>query len=403
MREKNRKPIASYIKLPQFTTMNVIDGQAGLIIYASLIFYSLTIDNILNIIVLLILAGVTIATLTGDNGLLTKAGNVKNASEEATALEKIQIEVAGSYGLDGKIDIENQLNQNLKRINGLKYNNSEIDLNDSDKRINNLPATVEVDGYKYDILENGKIEKTPDYNKLKSMYGNVLKGYDAGKNLENSKKINEWRLFYVDEENREVFIIAQNRIPATGIPTSSSKNSIEYVGTNSFKELECDYGIKYNQLWLSKCTTENTAASTKAVLYLCDPKNWEDYYIGGKAKYAVGGPTEEIFVASFYNVQVKDLNNESYNGDGASIRSAGRGGYPQVISSGVTQSVKEKLYNVGSHYWIASPSGESSHVRALAPGGDINYYEHTNGGVGYRPLVCIPASSIKINENELSI
>ena len=51
MREKNRKPIASYIKLPQFTTMNVIDGQAGLIIYASLIFYSLTIDNILNIIV----------------------------------------------------------------------------------------------------------------------------------------------------------------------------------------------------------------------------------------------------------------------------------------------------------------------------------------------------------------
>lgn len=51
MREKNRKPIASYIKLPQFTTMNVIDGQAGLIIYASLIFYSLTIDNILNTII----------------------------------------------------------------------------------------------------------------------------------------------------------------------------------------------------------------------------------------------------------------------------------------------------------------------------------------------------------------
>ena len=64
MRGKNRKPIASCLKLPQFTTMNVIDGQAGLILYASLIFYSLTIDNILNIIVLLILAAVSIATLT---------------------------------------------------------------------------------------------------------------------------------------------------------------------------------------------------------------------------------------------------------------------------------------------------------------------------------------------------
>ncbi len=83
MRGKNRKPIASCLKLPQFTTMNVIDGQAGLIVYASLIFYSLTIDNILNIIVLLILAGVSIATLTGDNGILTKAQTAKEKSETA--------------------------------------------------------------------------------------------------------------------------------------------------------------------------------------------------------------------------------------------------------------------------------------------------------------------------------
>ena len=49
MRENNRKPIEKCRKkLPQFTTMNVIDGQAGLVIYSSLIFYSLTIDNILN-------------------------------------------------------------------------------------------------------------------------------------------------------------------------------------------------------------------------------------------------------------------------------------------------------------------------------------------------------------------
>ena len=67
MREKDRNSIERIIKFPQFTTMNVIDGQAGLVIYSSLIFYSLTIDNILNIIVILLLAGVTIATLTGDN------------------------------------------------------------------------------------------------------------------------------------------------------------------------------------------------------------------------------------------------------------------------------------------------------------------------------------------------
>ena len=46
---------------------------------------------VITIIVLLILAGVTIATLTGDNGLLTKAGEAKNASEKANIHEKVQL------------------------------------------------------------------------------------------------------------------------------------------------------------------------------------------------------------------------------------------------------------------------------------------------------------------------
>ena len=52
--------------------MNVIDGQAGLVRYYSLIFYSLTINNILNIIILLILAGVTISAIV-NGGLIGRA------------------------------------------------------------------------------------------------------------------------------------------------------------------------------------------------------------------------------------------------------------------------------------------------------------------------------------------
>ena len=91
MREKNRNSIEIEKMLPQFTTMNVIDGQAGLMSYSSLIFYSLTIDNILNIIVLLILAGVTITTLTGENGILTKASEAKSQTEVATEKEQVGI------------------------------------------------------------------------------------------------------------------------------------------------------------------------------------------------------------------------------------------------------------------------------------------------------------------------
>ena len=88
MREKNRKPIASIKKLPQFTTMNVIDGQAGLISYFSLIFYSLTIDNILNIVILIILATITINAAFGEGGLIEKAQQAKNLTEESTISEQ---------------------------------------------------------------------------------------------------------------------------------------------------------------------------------------------------------------------------------------------------------------------------------------------------------------------------
>ena len=71
--------------------MNVIDGQAGLIICASLIFYSLTIDNILNIIVLLILAGISISMLSGDNGILQKTTEAKTETEKSQEQEIVTL------------------------------------------------------------------------------------------------------------------------------------------------------------------------------------------------------------------------------------------------------------------------------------------------------------------------
>ena len=152
MRENNRNSIEKCRKkLPQFTTMNVIDGQAGLISYFSLIFYSLTIDNILNIIVLLILAGVTIATLTGDNGILTKAQEASENTKRANAEEQVKLAVQASYGTDGKINMDT-LNNELKKIDNLTYKGSPI--SDSNK-ITSLPDTVNVDGYDVTINRNG--------------------------------------------------------------------------------------------------------------------------------------------------------------------------------------------------------------------------------------------------------
>ena len=51
---------------------------------------------VITIIVLLILAGVTIATLTGDNGILTKTNNAKAQTDEAAEREAIGIAYNGA-------------------------------------------------------------------------------------------------------------------------------------------------------------------------------------------------------------------------------------------------------------------------------------------------------------------
>ncbi len=101
---------------------------------------------------LLILAGVTIATLTGENGILTKATEASKKTGQASAEEQVQLEVTASIGTDGKINIED-LNDNLGNIEGLTHEEESI----VDNPIEKLPATVVVDGNKVIIREDGSV------------------------------------------------------------------------------------------------------------------------------------------------------------------------------------------------------------------------------------------------------
>ena len=75
---------------------------------------------VITIIVLLILAGVTIATLTGENGILTRAADASKKTGQASAEEQVQLEVTASIGTDGKINT-GDLNDNLGNIEGLTH------------------------------------------------------------------------------------------------------------------------------------------------------------------------------------------------------------------------------------------------------------------------------------------
>ena len=131
---------------------------------------------VITIIVLLILAGVTIATLTGDNGILKKAGDAKTQTEQAKEDENLKIAIAGSYGTDGKLNLKD-LKDNLEN-QGISYTGG-----------NEFPLEVTVNGEKKKIDANGNVtvklesvadSKTKgtvfnDVTTLEDTYGNQVK------------------------------------------------------------------------------------------------------------------------------------------------------------------------------------------------------------------------------------
>ena len=86
---------------------------------------------IITIIVLLILAGVSIAMLTGDNGILTQAQNARNRTEEAQDVEKIKLAVSeaqiGENGYEelNQNNLQKALNSQFKERNVVATDNGD--------------------------------------------------------------------------------------------------------------------------------------------------------------------------------------------------------------------------------------------------------------------------------------
>jgi len=107
---------------------------------------------VITIIVLLILAGVTIATLTGDNGILTKAQSAKKVSTDAEIEEKVKLAViASKINESNTVDTDELTTELNNQFGNDGWEKAEIDEN-------TWKVTVNGKSYKID-LTTGAIEK----------------------------------------------------------------------------------------------------------------------------------------------------------------------------------------------------------------------------------------------------
>ena len=354
---------------------------------------------VITIIVLLILAGVTIATLTGDNGILNQAGKAKDKTTEAEAIERVQVEVAGSYGIDGTIDKE-QLNKNLKNINGLIYN--EKPLSDSNK-IANLPATVTLNGYYIVINANGGVEKIPEIiAKIRAnpqaYYGKKVTNYKAS-----DSDTNTYRIFYVDKDN--YFKDGYNTIYLKADYTGGGSCSTSYDASQTLIK-------RMNPLWATKGNTVAAKTTTisneneQAAAWLCDPSKWTAYCDTDKANYAIGGPSVEMYVKSY---------NQTHGDDALGCQ------YQTNTVPGYIYKVKDTIQNSGwytnddtldysmtyksmycgqngnktGYWWLASPSAYISSRVCSVDGFRARLDSYRYSGIyGVSPLVSLKSSFI---------
>ena len=355
---------------------------------------------VITIIVLLILAGVSISLVVGNNGVLTQATNAKEETQKATALEMVELEVAGSYGLDGKIDLDH-LKTNLMRINGIKYNSKQIT---NDTIINEFPVIVNVDGNNIEINENGKVSKVAIGNsaEIAGDSGNIGKAVNYEGDYSSIGTGTGWQILYADSKN--VYIITTGYLTATGL---WSAESTKYSGTSDFLDLTNFPAVEDG--WFNKVYDNGTflynsnKPNMKAIEYILDSSvsKWKDLK-NDKAKWAIGSPTMELLVASYNAVNTSNkVTIEDLVADG--------NGYAQTFSGGLTKT-DNRPWNHGTDYWLASPSyWSNTNIHAVLTSGECKVIsKQYNLNYALRPVICLKSSTVltwndSTNKYDLSV
>ena len=181
---------------------------------------------VITIIVLLILAGIAIAMLTGNNGILDKTTTAKHKTEEAEVKEAVELMVQ-----DYNIGKHTNQEENIK-----KYFQKQAARGEISRIVDNKDNTytVEKDGYQVLIDENGKIQSVNEKEKVEvtEVWYKIdettlhLSSYDLGgyTKYDESLSTPEWAGQNASNTSPITKIVFENKIAPT-----STKSWFQYL------------------------------------------------------------------------------------------------------------------------------------------------------------------------------
>lgn len=353
---------------------------------------------IITIIVLLILAGVSISLVIGDNGILNQAVNGADRTNIESAIEKIEMEVIASYDETGQINIDT-LKSNLEK-------NLEIDTSNFGE---NLPSgNIKLNNFDFFIDENGEVINGIRLSSIitSNNYGDYI-NYPIDLNEDNNFN-NDWRIFYNNGKN--IFLIASDYIKGNSKYLDLNSAEMYFYGNynsnffysvywynpnNSTDTLYIHTGNNYINNNIAKLFMYNTYYSAyhnstytnaKATSSLLDTTVWQGFLDKKYGEYSIGSPTLEMWIESWNQNYTTLYSN--YNETGYYIGTIEN---PTTFKQDLTPSALDNSgYNNSLYfpyteevnncygYWLASPSANySEYLLRVAYDGTI-YYNATS-------------------------
>lgn len=237
------------------------------------------------IIILLILAGISISMLTGDNGLIKNAGNAKEQAEIDGERECVEIAVVQAMGKDKYGDVKkDKLKEELDNIAGKdktniieSENHLTIEFKDSGNYYS-VNKDGEVEKYNYQssleyYIKNGEI-KVGDYfeYKIKNYKNDGLyivssekSGYTEEQHYDVKSYQGEWRVLYngIDENGLQI-VSCENVLGDESNGTLSLmgkegyNNAVEILNNMAGNYIEEEYAQSARSLGSNPADTQNS-------------------------------------------------------------------------------------------------------------------------------------------------
>ena len=246
------------------------------------------------------------------------------------------------------------------------------------------------------IVENARLIPAADFGQEVTNY-EVPEGGDPNV---------QWRIFYADESN--VYLIASDYIHYDYAPTSENNtlydngNGYKLSFDNVYKDYKGSEDITDTRItkWLNYVKNYSTASGRgiQSVAFMLDEARWSAKYANPEyAEYAIGGPTLELWCASYKAAHPDKYVECTYNSTGYQVKWSDSTGSPSYSVSGAEDD--NDLYYIKSstdkcsYMWLASPSAHSSRLLMYVYyNGDVSfsYYDYGyRSSTGFRPLVCL--------------